>query len=183
MALTYSPTIDIGSKLPEFEATDVFDKPWSTKTRAPGQLLVVMFICNHCPYVQAIETRLLRLAKTFSDRGVEFIGVCSNDSTDHPEDSPANLKKRALELDYPFRYLIDEDQSIAKSLSAVCTPDLFVYDKIDVLKYRGRLDDSWRDESKVKSQDLSLALSALLAGENVRSPQHPSMGCSIKWKS
>jgi thiol-disulfide isomerase/thioredoxin len=146
-----------------------------------GRPLVLMFICNHCPYVKAIEERLLTLGRDYRSKA-HFLAICSNDCNDYPEDAPAELAKRVREKNYPFPYLIDESQEVARAYGAVCTPDLYVYDSQHRLAYRGRLDDSWRAPEKVQHQELKQALDSLLAGSPAPSEQNPSMGCSIKWK-
>ncbi len=179
MSLTYTPLEDLGSALPEFELTAVDGSHFSTHT--VSKVLVVLFICNHCPYVQAIEQRLIRLVKQLPQ--AQFLGICSNDPSEYPEDSPKELYQRWKDLNYGFPYLIDERQEVAKKMGAVCTPDIFVYDQNKVLKYRGRFDDSWKDEKKVQKSELKLAIEAILAHQNPMPPQRPSMGCSIKWKA
>ncbi len=182
MALTYTPSAELGSKLPAFSLPSVDGKIYSDKDFTSAKALVVMFICNHCPYVRAVEDRLIHLARELEPLGVSFIGICSNDPSEYPEDAPNALLQRWTEKNYRFPYLIDADQSIARSFSAVCTPDLFVYDQTAHLAYRGRLDDSWRDENKVKRHELREAVQALLSGNPPASEQNPSMGCSIKWR-
>ncbi len=186
MALTYSPPIETNLVLPDFSLPQVnSDKEFSFKKgsrRYFNNPLMVAFICNHCPYVRAIEDRLIRLAHEFIPQGVEILGVCANDPTDHPEDAPRALALRASEKSYPFPYLIDSNQSLARDLGAVCTPDFFVFaGPTWGLVYRGRFDDSWRDETQVSSRDLANALRQILGGQPVASPQYPAMGCSIKW--
>lgn len=146
-----------------------------------GRPTVILFICAHCPYVQAIEQRLIDLAKAYADK-VHFVGICSNDASDYPEDAPAALLERWREKNYGFPYLTDEEQTTAKDFGAVCTPDIYVYDSDQKLKYRGRLDDSWRNPQNVCRHELREALEALLANKPIFEPQNPSMGCSIKWK-
>lgn len=181
MALTYTPAGELGSPCPEFELKTVEGKPFSSRELQSAPASVVMFICNHCPYVKAIEDRLIQLAHEYQKRGVRFVGICANDPSDHPEDAPAELLKRWRDKNYAFPYLIDEDQSVAKAFAAVCTPDLYVYSD-QKLCYRGRLDDSWRDPSKVRRQELREVLEAVLAHKTLPSEPNPSMGCSIKWK-
>lgn len=183
MALTYTPAGELGSACPEFRLPSVDGKTFSLSDFAGTKVLVVGFICNHCPYVQAIEERLLALAHSFKSPQAQFIGICSNDPADYPEDRPAELKKRWLEKNYGFPYLIDEEQTVARAFGAVCTPDFFVYDQNRRLAYRGRLDDSWRNPANVKAEELKTAVEALISGQRVDSVQNPSMGCSIKWKS
>jgi hypothetical protein len=142
-----------------------------------------MFICNHCPYVKAVEDRIIRLAKDYAPRGVQVAGICSNDAETYPDDAFDALAVRWRERGYGFPYLHDESQDVARAFGAVCTPDIFVYDREGRLAYRGRIDDSWKDESKVTTRELAGALDALLAGERPAEKQRPSMGCSIKWRS
>lgn len=182
MALTYSPDAEIGSRCPDFNLPGVDGKTWSRANFANSKALLVMFICNHCPYVIAVEDRLVALGNEFISQGVKIVAICSNDADNYPEDSFENLKKRAAEKNYPFPYLYDESQAIAREFGAVCTPDFFLYDKDHKLAYRGRLDDSWKDAAAVKRTDLKDALISLLEGRVPISEQRPSMGCNIKWK-
>lgn len=182
MALTYTPTPELGSPIPEFELPSVDAKTYSHKDFQSAKALVVMFICNHCPYVMAIEDRLIALNQEMTAKGVQLVGICANDPTDYPEDSPENLKQRWQEKGYGFPYLIDESQVVAQRFGAVCTPDFFVYDQDQRLAYRGRLDDSWKDPQKVTHEELKEALYALLDQKSPSPEQNPSMGCSIKWK-
>lgn len=145
--------------------------------------LLILFICNHCPYVKAIERRLIDLAHAHRGRGLSTVAICSNDPADYPEDAPAELLKTWRAHNYGFPYLIDESQQIAKKFGAVCTPDIFLYDKSRKLVYRGRLDDAWKNENLVQRRDLNEAIEAVLAGKPANLSQNPSMGCSIKWKN
>jgi hypothetical protein len=183
MALTYTPAGELGSPLPHFSLPGVEGKTYHSADFAKAKALVVMFICNHCPYVKAIEDRLLGLANEMASQSVAFVGICANDPTDYPEDAPTALLQRWREKSYGFPYLVDESQDSARAFGAVCTPDIFVYDAARKLRYRGRLDDSWRDPGKVRRQELKSALQNILQNLPVESPQNPSMGCSIKWKS
>lgn len=182
MALLYSEKIILGSPAKDFKLQSVDGKTYALQDFNSYQVLVLLFICNHCPYVQAIEDRILAAERFFRGKGVEFVGICSNDSTDYPDDSPANLLKRWKEKNYGFPYLIDETQQVAKDYGAVCTPDIYVYDSKRALAYHGRLDDSWKEPSQVKTEDLKEAIQKLLKGEKPSSDQVSSMGCSIKWK-
>ncbi len=182
MALLKSTEIPLGFPAPDFRLRSVEDKLYTLADFGSAKVLLVLFICNHCPYVQAIEERILALHRDYGERGVQLVGICSNDPQDYPDDSPENLKKRWLEKQYGFPYLIDETQEVARAYGAVCTPDLYVFDTNRALAYHGRLDDSWQDSEKVTQQDLRHALEALLAGRSVVGAQVPSMGCSIKWK-
>ncbi|MGE0762209.1 MAG: thioredoxin family protein [Bdellovibrionales bacterium] len=181
MALTYTPDGDLGSSLPDFHLPSVDGKTFSPKDFSDSRVLVVMFMCNHCPYVQAIEDRLLDLAKRQQPKGVAFTAICANDPSEHPEDAPAALLQRWQQKKYPFPYLVDKDQRVAKAFGAVCTPDFFVYDQNRKLAYRGRLDDSWKNPAAVTRRELETAVTALLSGQRPLTLQNPSMGCSIKW--
>ncbi|MDC0980370.1 thioredoxin family protein [Bdellovibrionales bacterium] len=183
MSLTYTPTTAIGTPCPDFSLLSVTGERFNLASFSSAEALVVMFICNHCPYVQAIEERYIQLAADLKPSNVQVVGICSNDSTDYEEDRPENLKIRWEKKKYGFPYLYDESQEVAKSFGAVCTPDLFVYNRERTLIYRGRLDDSWRDEKKVEHQDLKEAILAYLSDKTIKEEQIPAMGCSIKWKS
>ena len=149
---------------------------------ATAPVFGVFFSCNHCPYAKAIEGRLIELERDYRDRGFRFVVISVNDAASYPEDSFDNMKKRANERAYAFPYLYNEDQSLARALGAVCTPDLYVYDAGRKLAYHGRLDDSPMDGSKVKRRELREAVDALLAGKAPSAAQNPSIGCSIKWR-
>src|SRR5438128_1992895 len=137
MALTFTPFPELGNTCPDFTLPAVDGKTYSLKDFSNGKPLVVMFICNHCPYAQAIETRLIELGSDLKKDDVNVLAICSNDAADHPEDSFENLQKRAKEMNYPFVYLHDESQAVAHAFGAVCTPDYFVYDGSLKLVYRG----------------------------------------------
>lgn len=186
MALTYTPTAQIGSACPDFALPNVVDgRTYGRRDFAGAKAFLVMFICNHCPYVKAIEDRLISLGRQLQGRPVKIVAICSNDSSveKYSDDSPENLKRRAVEKGYPFPYLHDESQEVAKTFGAVCTPDFFLYDAEMKLAYRGRLDDSWKDPSVVQSEELKGAIEALLAGKKPSTEQKPAMGCNIKWKT
>jgi peroxiredoxin len=182
MALTENRPVALGSPCPEFRLPRVDGGSFALADAAGARVLVVMFLCNHCPYVQAIEERLVALARAYEGRGVQLVGICSNDPTDYPDDRPERLLARWRELGYGFPYLIDATQQVARAFDAVCTPDLYVYDDQRRLAYHGRLDDSWKDVAAVTRRELAEAVDALLAGRRPEGPQVPSMGCSIKWR-
>jgi thiol-disulfide isomerase/thioredoxin len=144
---------------------------------------VIMFICNHCPYVKHINAAMVKLANDYIPKGMSFIAINSNDAAAYPDDSADNMKKQASELKYPFPYLVDATQSVAKAYGAVCTPDFFIYDSRLQLVYRGQIDDS-RPSNQVPSdaRDIRAALDAMLAGNKPSPRQRPSIGCDIKWK-
>lgn len=183
MALTYTPNPELGRPCPDFTLPGVDGRTYSLRDFEGEKALLVMFICNHCPYVKAIEDRLIALGRHFLNSPVKIVAICSNDATVKTDDSFENLKKRAEEKGYPFPYLHDESQQVAKAFDAVCTPDFFLYDGSMKLAYRGRLDDSWKDPAAVKSEELKAAIEALVAGRAPSPEQKPSMGCSIKWKA
>ena len=182
MALTESKQVALGTGAPEFKLPAVDGKTYALADFADAKVLVVLFICNHCPYVQAVEERILSLAREFAPKGVQLVAICANDPTDYPDDSFANLKKRWREKKYGFPYLVDESQETARAYQAVCTPDIFVYNAQRKLAYRGRIDDNWQDAKKITRHELKEALQTLLAGKAPSADQKPSMGCSIKWK-
>lgn len=181
MALTYTPSPDLGRALPAFELPGVDGRTYSNKDFSDAKALLIMFICNHCPYVKAVEDRLIELGKKVQPKGAKLVAICANDPAEYPEDGFPHLKARWESKKYPFPYLHDETQTTAKAFGAVCTPDFFLFDKSRRLVYRGRLDDSWKNPAKVQRRELEEAVLAVLDG-NVPSPEQiPSMGCSIKW--
>lgn len=182
MVLLNSSNLQLQTPAPDFNLPGIDGRNYSLADFDDKKVLVIMFICVHCPYVQAIEGRLVDLRRDYEEHSVQFVGICSNDPTDYPEDSPANLKKRAEEKDYGFPYLIDQTQEVAKAYDAVCTPDIYVYGPDRKLAYHGRIDDNWKDAAKVTKHDLREAINALLDGHIPAIPQFASMGCSIKWK-
>lgn len=182
MALTYTPENELGSQCPDFKLPGVDNKFYQLQDFCNNKPMLIMFICNHCPYVKAIEDRLIELALDLKKHHVNVIAISSNDSARYPDDSFENMKKRSVEKSYPFIYLHDDSQEVAKKFGAVCTPDFFVYDESLHLAYRGRLDDSWKDDTKVTKRELYDAVLKLLKNEPLTEKQTPSMGCSIKWK-
>jgi peroxiredoxin len=170
-----------GTPLPAFQLNDIYGKVVKHTDINKKDVTVIMFICAHCPYVKAVEERLINLGREFKDK-VSFVAICSNDASNYPEDSPKNLKARAEKMGYPFPYLIDESQDVARAFEAVCTPDIFVYDKNRKLAYHGRIDDNWKKAEDVTKEELKEAIEALLKGETPSKTQQPAIGCSIKWK-
>ena len=183
MALLESTMPPLGTPIHDFSLEGVDSKTHSLRNYSEKEIIVIIFMCNHCPYVKAVLQRIIELQNEFIDRGVQFIGINPNDATRYPDDSLENMKIIARENDFSFPYLIDPSQEVAKSYDAVCTPDLYVYGKNRKLVYRGRIDDNWKDSKKVTQQDLKLALKNILSGEVITNKQIPSMGCSIKWKT
>ena len=182
MARTETPVCEFGQPAPGFSLPGTDGKTYRLEdVRGPNGLLV-MFICNHCPYVQAIRDRLIRDARDLKAHGIHTAAIMSNDPSDYPEDSFANMKKLATELKFPFPYLYDESQETAKAYGAVCTPDFFGYNKDLKLQYRGRLDESRKDPVPNARRDLFEAMQRVAQTGNGPAAQIPSMGCSIKWK-
>jgi peroxiredoxin len=183
MALTFTPQAETHEQMPRFSLPAVDGKTYGSDLLLKAPASVVMFICNHCPYVNAIEDRLITLGKDLQKLGVPVLAICSNDSSEHPEDSFPAMKKRSEDKSYSFPYLHDESQSVAHAFGAVCTPDFFVYNAEGLLSYRGRLDDSWKDATKVTQRELLMAVEKILAHQSIPADSKPAMGCSIKWKS
>ncbi|MCE1165412.1 MAG: thioredoxin family protein [Bacteroidetes bacterium] len=182
MVLLKSNRGGLGSPAADFSLKGVDGKVYSLSSFDGNRILVVIFMCNHCPYVQGVIDRLVRFQNDYADKGVRLVGISPNDTETYPDDSFENMKKFHSGRKMNFPYLIDETQETARIYDAVCTPDIYVYDETRTLKYRGRLDDNWQDESAVKSRDLESAVNALLQGKEIGFEQVPSMGCSIKWK-
>lgn len=145
-------------------------------------VLVVVFTCNHCPYAQAVEQRLIDLAIDFDQEGAQFVLINSNDATKYPDDSFACMKARHDEKSFPFPYCFDESQQVAKSFGALCTPHCFVFDAARKLKYMGRVDDNWKEPEKVTEHNLRDAIAAVLKGQEPPVHSMNAIGCSIKWK-
>ena len=184
MSLTPSNMIPLSSPAPGFELPDTISgKMLSLNSLKGDKATVVMFICNHCPYVKHINPELVRMGNEYIPKGVGFVAISSNDRVAEPEDSPEQMKKVATDLKYPFPYLFDETQQIAKAYDAACTPDFFVFDKDLKLAYRGQLDDSRPSNNiPLSGNDIRGALDAILTGKPVSPRQRPSIGCNIKWK-
>lgn len=184
MAETPSTMLPLGTKAPSFTLPDTrSDKIYSLDELKSNKATVIMFICNHCPYVKHIQTKLVELAKKFQTQGISFAAISSNDVSNYPADSPDNMKIEALKHDYTFPYLYDETQKIAKAYQAACTPDFYVFDNNLECVYRGRFDDSTPGNGRpVTGKDLSDALNSILAGKTIDENQKPSVGCNIKWK-
>ena len=183
MALLYSSESELNSKIIPFNLKGVDGKIYSNKDFENANALVIIFMCNHCPYVKGVIKRFVDFQAAYFDNGVKLIGINSNDAIAYPEDSFENMINFYNEWNMNFPYLIDESQEVAKAYDAQCTPDIFLYDGNGLLKYRGRFDDNWQDETKVKVKDLENAVDLVLHGKDVDFKQMPAMGCSIKFKS
>ena len=184
MALTPSNMIDLGTKAPDFKLLDtVTGKLYDLKETKDSKATVIMFICNHCPYVKHVIHELVKLARDYQSKGIAFIAINANDATAYPEDAPKKMTQLAKQLGFSFPYLYDETQSIAKAYQAACTPDFFIFNKDLLCVYRGQLDGS-RPGNKipVSGKDIRSALDSILQDKSVNPQQLPSMGCNIKWK-
>ncbi|MCP5106834.1 MAG: thioredoxin family protein [bacterium] len=166
----------------DFNLPGTDGKQYSLDSFKGKEILVIIFMCNHCPYVKAVLDRLIDLQNQTAAKGVQLIGINSNDAQRYPDDSMENMKKVTAEKKIPFPYLFDETQETAKAYDAVCTPDIYVYGEKRTLLYRGRMDDNWQEPDKVTQRDLKEAIDRILNNHEVDSNQIPSMGCSIKWK-
>jgi thiol-disulfide isomerase/thioredoxin len=176
--------VPLGTPAPDFKLLDVIAGKWLQLKELPAAIgTVVMFICNHCPFVRYVQPELVRLSKEYIAKGIRFLAISANDALQYPEDGPAHMREVALELDYAFPYLYDESQETAHAYQAACTPDFFVYDKLLKLVYRGQLDDARPgNDQPLNGKDLRSALNALIEGLEVSPLQKPSVGCNIKWK-
>jgi peroxiredoxin len=173
----------LGTAAPDFSLPDPEGKPVSLSDFAGAQALLVMFICNHCPFVMHIAEGLAALGRDYQPRGVAVVAINSNDVKTHPDDSPPKMAQEIKARGYTFPYLFDETQETAKAFGAACTPDFFLYDKEHRLVYRGQLDESRpSNDVPVTGADLRAALDAVLAGRPAAEDQKPSIGCNIKWK-
>lgn len=184
MTRTASTMVSLGTEAPDFTLPDVDGREISLADFADAKALVVVFMCNHCPFVRHVIGELVELAKEYQAEGTAFVGINSNDVDSYPEDRPENMALFARERGMTFPYLYDATQGVAKSYHAACTPDFFVFDEDRRLVYRGQMDDSRPgSDVPVTGADLRAALDATLAGEAAPEQQRPSMGCNIKWKA
>jgi len=178
-----TPVCDFGQAAPDFALPGVDGQVWTRDACKGERGLLVMFICNHCPYVKAVRERIVRDARELADLGIGCVAIMSNDPTEYPEDSFGNMQRVAAEFGFPFPYLLDETQAVAKAFGAVCTPDFFGYDAGLGLQYRGRLDASRKETAPPDARrDLFEAMKAVATTGLGPREQIPSIGCSIKWK-
>jgi len=184
MAETPSTMAPLGMKAPSFRLPDVVSgRTVSLDDFKSAPALLVMFICNHCPYVKHVREHLAQLVRDYQAKDVAVVGISSNDVAQFPEDGPEAMKQEVRTTGYTFPYLYDENQQVAKQYRAACTPDFFVFDKGRRLVYRGQMDDSRPNSGRpVTGKDLRVALDAVLAGRPAPADQKPSLGCNIKWK-
>lgn len=184
MAQTPSNMIALNTKAPDFSLFDtISEKTYGLDDLKGKKGTVIMFICNHCPFVVHINFELVNIANTYLKKGIGFIAISSNDAVKYPQDGPEKMKIHAKNVLYPFPYLYDESQIVAKAYMAACTPDLYVFDNHLKLTYRGQLDDSRPGNNiMVTGHDLRNALDCLIENKENLKPQKPSIGCNIKWK-
>ena len=189
MSVTYSDMIELGTEAPGFdlpaanpEVDEMGGARRSLSDFAGATALVVVFTCNHCPYARHVEPAMIAMAGAYAPRGVRFVAVSSNDPAQYPEDSFESMAARAREKGYPFPYLFDETQEVARAYGAVCTPDVFVFDGDRRLRYRGRFDETRPGQGEATGRELAAALDQLLETGRVQGEQFPAMGCNIKWK-
>jgi peroxiredoxin len=184
MALTPSNMLPLGTKAPKFELIDTVDDTLKSLDELKGTNgTLIMFICNHCPYVVHVSAELSKLAKDYIAKGISCIAISSNDVENYPQDGPALMKQNAIDNDYIFPYLYDETQSVAKAYDAACTPDFFLFNDDLELVYAGQLDESRPgNDIPTTGKDLRAAMTALLNKTPINTNQKPSMGCNIKWK-
>ncbi len=184
MARTPSNMLPLGTIAPDFNLPDTVSGTSKKLSDLKSDVAtVIMFICNHCPFVKHVNKGLVELASDYLPKGISFVAISSNDVENYPDDSPEKMKEAAEELGYSFPYLYDESQEVAKAYDAACTPDFYIFDKDLKLVYRGQLDDSRPDNGvPVTGKDIRAALDAILAVNQVSDNQIPSLGCNIKWK-
>lgn len=184
MALTPSNMLPLGTKAPDFSLVDTKDDQIKSLNELKGDIgTLIMFICNHCPFVIHVNAQLVQLANDYKEKGIKCIAISSNDVLNYPQDGPDKMKVHAKTNHYPFPYLYDETQAIAKAYDAACTPDFFLFNKDLKLVYAGQLDSSRPGNGvPVTGKDLRAAMDALISNSVINPNQKPSMGCNIKWK-
>jgi peroxiredoxin len=176
--------LPLGSKAPPFRLPDTDGSYVSLDDFKDAPALLVMFICNHCPFVKHVRDELAKLGREYGEKGAAIVAISANDVTTHPDDSPARMAEEKRSAGYTFPYLYDESQAVAKAYQAACTPDFYVFDRNRALVYRGQLDDSRPSNGlPVTGRDLRAALESALAGKPIADNQKPSIGCNIKWKA
>ncbi len=176
--------LPLGTQAPDFQLPECEGGTFSLSETAGSKALLVIFMCNHCPYVKHVADQIKALADDYLPRGVAVVGVSSNDAAEYPDDSPEAMAKEKANRGYKFPYVYDEDQSVAKAYHAACTPDFYVFDADQKLVYRGQMDTSRpKSDIPVTGEDLRAALDAVLAGEKPSAEQRASLGCNIKWKA
>ncbi|MEM1347085.1 MAG: thioredoxin family protein [Myxococcota bacterium] len=174
--------MNLGDTAPSFSLPATDGNTYALADYSAADVLVVVFTCNHCPYAVALQGRVADFARAYADRNVRVVAICSNDPVRYPADNFDAMRARAQQEGFPFPYLHDATQEVARAYDATCTPDFFVFDADHTLAYRGRFDDNWRDPDAVTQRDLPAAVDALLAGARPAPEQAAAVGCSIKWK-
>lgn len=182
MVLLESIKIPLGSAMPTFELKDPSGKLYRSSESVGERGLLVIFTCNHCPYAQAVWPRAIRLAQYARNMKIHTLAINPNINPDYPDDSAPEMAKRIIQGGIDFPYLVDEKQEVARQFKAQCTPDIYLFDVKRQLVYHGRIDDNWKDESKVTREELKEALNNLATNQPIANDQRPSMGCSIKWR-
>jgi peroxiredoxin len=175
-------TLKIGSEMPQFNLKGTDGREYNPGLFKDKKAFIIIFSCNHCPYVQAYEERIKEIQKDYMDKGVQIVAVNSNDASRYPEDSYEEMIKRSADRKFNFPYLRDEDQNAAKTFDASHTPEIFLFDRERKLRYHGKIDDNWQFPEKVKNKYLRNAVDELLAGRELSIPETFSIGCTIKWK-
>ncbi|MEX2587309.1 MAG: thioredoxin family protein [Actinomycetota bacterium] len=183
MVFVTSTMLPLSSEMPAFQLPDPSGRLVSSESLQGAPATLVMFICNHCPYVKHIKPKLAEVTKELTERGVAVVGINSNDPESHPDDAPPAMAEEINRYGYSFPYLVDDTQQVAKAFRAACTPDFFLFDVDHKLAYRGQFDDSRpKNDLPVTGSDLMNAVGALLEGKPAPEDQKPSIGCNIKWK-
>ncbi|MFG0243553.1 MAG: thioredoxin family protein [Phycisphaerales bacterium JB054] len=183
MASTPSTMLPIGTPAPDFDLPDTVSGKRVALADSTGKPLLVMFICNHCPFVKHVREELAAIGRDYQSQGLAIVAISSNDARHYPDDSPDKMAAEAAQAGYTFPYLYDESQSVAKAYRAACTPDFYLFGADHKLTYRGQLDPSRpKNNTPVTGSDLRAAIDATLAGRPAPEPQLPSIGCNIKWK-
>jgi peroxiredoxin len=183
MVKTASTMLPLGTRAPDFSLLNVDGRTMQRSDFESAPALLIAFWCNHCPFVKHIVNAFVELASKYQVRGVAIVAINSNDASKYPDDSPERMVHEAEERGFTFPYLFDEEQEVAKSYRAACTPDFFLFDRQQHLVYRGQFDSSRPGNGlPITGQDLQVALDAVLAGQPIPEPQRPSIGCNIKWK-
>ncbi len=183
MVLLESINIPLGTVASDFSLQATDGKEYSLVSFNDAKVLVVVFMCNHCPYVQAVWDRLVVLQDKFGNDNVQFVGINPNLHPDYPEEDMEKMKEYFERYSMNFPYLLDETQEVARNYQAQCTPDIFVYNEQRKLAYHGRIDDNWKDPENVQREELSDAIEAMLDGGAPSADQKPALGCSIKWRN
>jgi peroxiredoxin len=184
MSVTPSTMLELGTAMPSFSLPDLNGRTVSDRDVASAPAVLVAFICPHCPYVKHVRQGIAQFARDYQSKGLAIIAINSNDTVQYPQDGIGGMKEEAAEAGYVFPYVFDEDQQVAKSYRAACTPDFFLFDRARTLVYRGQFDDSRPSKDiPVTGADLRAAADAVLGGRPVPAAQKPSVGCNIKWKA